>query len=102
MPTTPSSFAPPPQRTCQQKLQQLVAAIRDPATTMDDLTHMVGPDSVEAEKHVARMRIIDSLWEQSERLDNRWGSDPGLWPSPERERYQTLSASSKDFENRYC
>ncbi len=102
MPTTPSSFAPPPQRTCQQKLQQLVAAIRDPTTTMDDLTHMVGPDSVEAEKHVARMRIIDSLWEQSERLDNRWGSDPGLWPSPERERYQTLSASSKDFENRYC
>jgi hypothetical protein len=94
MPLPPAPTAP--------SLEQLIAAIRDPATTMDDLTHMVGPDPAEAEKHVARMRIIDGLWERSQRLDNRWGSDPELWPSPERERYRALSASSNDFENRYC
>ena len=100
MPASSDPLAPPPQRTCEQKLQELVAAIRNPATTMEDLTHMVGPDPVDAEKQAARSRIIDGLWARAERED--WGCNPAFWPAPHHHRHLCLRNESYEFEKRYC
>ena len=102
MPTTPSPPAPLDQVPSTQKLDQLVAAIRDPATTMEDLTHMVGPDPVDAETQATRLLIIDGLWARAKRLSNRWGNDPESWPTRERDLYRDLMDDCRAFESRYC
>ena len=83
-------------------LFRLVTAIRDPATTMDDLTHMVGPSEFENERQLDRLRTIDSLWARADRAENRWGSDPEQWPTPTRDLYRKLADGCRDYENRYC
>jgi hypothetical protein len=81
-------------------LEQLLAAIRDPATSMDDLTHMVGPSPEEQSCHETVMSQIEQLWTRAER--EQLGNNPQSWPCLLKDRYNRLIAQSQAFENRYC
>jgi hypothetical protein len=81
-------------------LEQLLAAIRDPATSMDDLTHMVGPSPEEQSCHETVMSQIEQLWTRAER--EQLGNDPQSWPCLLKDRYNRHTAQSQAFENRYC
>jgi hypothetical protein len=67
---------------------------------MEDLTRMVGPDPVEAERQTARLRALDQLWSRAD-LEG-WGSDPEQWPHPYGQQHLSFKAASDAFERRYC
>jgi hypothetical protein len=81
-------------------LESLVAAIRDPGTTMEDLTHLVGPSPEEQARHEANIARIDRLWARADR--EGWGREPDFWVAPYHQQHLCLQNETSDFEQRYC